>query len=74
MDFSTGYWVRLAESSRSDRTSRDHLVQPALQSRCSYSRLVRATSSYMFSFSKDGESTSSLGNLFLCSTTLMLII
>lgn len=52
-------WLRL------QGTSGGHFVQPP----CS-SRLFRAVASWVLHISTDGDSTTSLGKLFQCSTTL----
>ena len=47
-----------------------HLVQPPCRSRVTYSRLHRTLSRQVLNISREGESTTSLGSLFQCSTTL----
>ena len=47
-----------------------HLVQPSCRSRVTYSRLHRTLSRQVLNISREGESTTSLGNLFQCSITL----
>jgi len=46
------------------------LVQPPCQSRVAYSRLHRTSSRQVFNISREGDSTTSLWNLFQCSVTL----
>jgi len=48
----------------------DHLVKPPCWSRVTYSRLHRTLSRQVLNISKEGDSTTSLGNLFQCSVTL----
>ena len=47
-----------------------HLVQPPCRSRVTYSRLHRTVSRWVFSISREGDSTTSLGSLFQRSITL----
>jgi len=49
-------------------------VQPPAQSRGSHSRLSRIMSSQVLKVFRDGDSTASKGNLFLCLTTLTVSI
>jgi len=51
-------------------TSVGHLVQIPCQSRVAYSRLHRTLSRRVFYISREGDSTTSLGNLFQVSVTL----
>jgi len=51
-------------------TSGDHLVQPTCQSRVTQRRLHRNLSRRILNTSREGESTTPLGNLFQCSVTL----
>jgi len=46
-----------------ESTSGDHLVQLPAQSMFSYNTLLRASSGWVLSISKDGDSTASLSNL-----------
>ena len=46
-----------------------HLVQPPCQSRVTCSRLHRTLSRRILNISREGDSTTSLGNLFQCSVT-----
>ena len=47
-----------------------HLVQLPCQSRVTYSRMHRTLSRQVLNISREGDSTTSLGNLFQCSVTL----
>ena len=47
-----------------------HLVQPPCRSRVTYSRLHRTLSRQVLNISREGESTTSLGNLVQCSVIL----
>lgn len=58
-------WVCLAG------TSGDCMVQASAQNRVHDSRLLKALPSCVLNISKDGYSTTPLGNLFLCVTTLI---
>jgi len=51
-------------------TSGDLLVQPPYQSRVIYGRLHSTTSRWVLNISREGESTTPLGNLFQGSITL----
>ena len=53
-----------------EKTSGGHLVQPPCSSKATLSKLPRAMSSKVLNNSKDGDSTTSLGNLCQCSVTL----
>jgi len=54
-------------------TFRGHLVQLPAVSRdiFNYTRLLRAPSNLALNVSRDGDSTTSLGNIFQCFTTLI---
>lgn len=56
-------WLSLEE------ISGDHVVQPPWWSRFTQRRLHRITSRQVLNISRDGDSTASLGSLFLCSAT-----
>ena len=47
-----------------------HLVQPSCRSRVTYSRLHRTASRRVLNISREVDSATSLGSLFLCSVTL----
>jgi len=51
-------------------TSVGHLVQPPCQSRITYSRLHGTLSRRDLNISREGDSTTSLRNVFQCSVTL----
>jgi len=51
-------------------TSVGHLVQPPYQSRVTYSRLHRTLSGRVLNISREGDSTTPVGNLFQASVTL----
>ena len=51
-------------------TSVGHLVQPSCRSRVTYSRLHRTLSRQGLNISREGDSTTSLGNLLQYSVTL----
>lgn len=53
-----------------ESTSGDCLFQPPAQSRGSKGRLPSTVSSWILNIWKDGDSTTSLGNLFQCLATL----
>ena len=53
-----------------ERTSGDCPVPAPAQSRVTHSRLPRAASSCLLNVSKDGDSTTPLGNRLQCSTSL----
>ena len=61
---------RITECQGLEGTSVDQLVQPSCQSRVTYSRLHRTVSRLVLNISREGESTTSLGNLFQFSITL----
>ena len=61
---------RNTECSGSEGTSRYHLVQPPCWSRVTYSRLHRTLSRRVLNISREGDSTTSLGNLFQGFVTL----
>jgi len=46
-----------------------HLVQPLFKAGAIKNSLLRAASSYVLNICKDGDSTTSLGNLLQCLTT-----
>lgn len=52
--------------------SGDHLAQRPCSRRVHYSMSHRIVTRQLLNFSREGESTTSLGNLFLCSVTLTL--
>ncbi|XP_068775232.1 uncharacterized protein [Struthio camelus] len=60
----------ITEWPRMEGTSRDHLVQSPCSSRVIWSILPRIASRRVLNISSQGDSTTSLGNLFPCSVTL----
>ena len=63
---------RIIECFRLEGAFRGHLVQPLCseQGQFNYIRLLRDPSNLTLNVSRDGASTTSLGNLFQCFTTL----
>ena len=71
----SGNWITESQNHRMLGVGRDsmgHLVQAPCRSRVSYSRLHRTLSRWVLNISREGDSITSLGNLFQCPVTLRL--
>ena len=63
---------RVTESLKLEGTAGRHLVQPPCSGRAAESWLPRTMAKQLLNISKNGESTTSLGNLCQCLVTLTL--